>query len=50
LIADDHPLVHKAIGHCIEDADDFELVGSATSGTQVAPLVARTAPTSCCST
>src|SRR3954453_6851403 len=44
VIADDHPLVHKAIGHCIDDTDDFEVVGSATSGPQVAPLVERTAP------
>jgi DNA-binding NarL/FixJ family response regulator len=44
VIADDHPLVHKAIGECLENSDDFEVVGSATSGAQVAPLVARTAP------
>ena len=44
VIADDHPLVHKAIGECLEETGDFEVVGSATSGTQVAPLVARTAP------
>src|SRR3954447_16311852 len=44
LIADDHPLVHKTIGHRLEKTDDFELVGSATSGEQVAPLVAETAP------
>jgi DNA-binding NarL/FixJ family response regulator len=44
VIADDHPLIHKAVGPCLEDAGDFELVGSATSGAQVAPLVARTTP------
>lgn len=44
VIADDHPLVHKAIGQCIDDTDDFEVVGSATSGAQVAPLVERTMP------
>jgi DNA-binding NarL/FixJ family response regulator len=44
VIADDHPLIHAAIGHCLEDTSDFELVGSAVSGTQVAPLVARTTP------
>jgi DNA-binding NarL/FixJ family response regulator len=44
VIADDHPLVHQAIAQCLEETDDFEVVGSATSGAQVAPLVARTAP------
>jgi DNA-binding NarL/FixJ family response regulator len=44
VIADDHPLVHKAIGGCLDDTGDFEVVGGATSGAQVAPLVERTAP------
>jgi DNA-binding NarL/FixJ family response regulator len=44
IIADDHPLIHQAIERCIKDTNDFELVGSAASGAQVLPLVARTAP------
>jgi DNA-binding NarL/FixJ family response regulator len=44
IIADDHPLIHQAIGRCLDDTTDFELVGSAASGAQVLPLVARTAP------
>jgi DNA-binding NarL/FixJ family response regulator len=44
IIADDHPLIPVAIGHCLGDTNDFELVGSAASGAQVAALVARTAP------
>ena len=34
----------KAIGQVLEDAKGFEVVGSATSGLQVEPLVARTSP------
>jgi DNA-binding NarL/FixJ family response regulator len=36
--------VLKAIGQVLEDAKGFEVVGSATSGLQVEPLVARTSP------
>ena len=44
LIADDHPLIHQAIGRCLDETNDFELVGSAISGAQVPPLVERTMP------
>jgi DNA-binding NarL/FixJ family response regulator len=44
VVADDHPVIHEAISQVLDDAIDFELVGSATSGAQVAPLVARTNP------
>ena len=44
VIADDHPLVHQAMGQCLKASGDFELVGSAMSGPQVGPLVARTSP------
>jgi two-component system nitrate/nitrite response regulator NarL len=45
VIADDHPLFVKAIGQVLEDGNNgFEVVGSASSGLQVGPLVARTSP------
>jgi DNA-binding NarL/FixJ family response regulator len=44
VLVDDHPLTHQAIGEYLAQTDDFEVVGGATSGVQVAPLVARTAP------
>jgi DNA-binding NarL/FixJ family response regulator len=44
VIADDHPLLVKAISQILEDAKTFEVVGSASSGLQVEPLVARTHP------
>ena len=44
VVVDDHPLIHQAVGQCLADTDDFEVVGVAASGAQVAPLVARTAP------
>jgi two-component system nitrate/nitrite response regulator NarL len=44
VLVDDHPLIHKAVGDYLDETDDFEVVGAATSGPQVAPLVARTAP------
>jgi DNA-binding NarL/FixJ family response regulator len=44
VIVDDHPLIHQAVGHCLAATDDFEVVGVASSGAQVAPVVARTAP------
>lgn len=44
VLVDDHPLIHKAVGEYLAETDDFEVVGAATSGAQVAPLVARTAP------
>ena len=44
VLADDHPLFLKAISQVLEDARGFEVVGTATSGLQVGPLVARTEP------
>jgi len=44
VIADDHPLLVKAISQILEDAKTFEVVGSTSSGLQVEPLVSRTSP------
>jgi DNA-binding NarL/FixJ family response regulator len=44
VIAVDHPLILKAIGHVLEDDSRFDVVGVASTGAQVAPLVARTRP------
>jgi len=44
LIADDHRLIVEGIKRALEDADDFEVVGEASSGSQVLPLVGRTNP------
>jgi len=44
LIADDHRLIVEGIKPALEDADDFEVVGEASSGSQVLPLVGRTNP------
>lgn len=44
VIADDHPLMLAGIRRVLEEADDFEIVGEAHTGSQVLPLVARTNP------
>jgi DNA-binding NarL/FixJ family response regulator len=44
LIADDHRLIVEGIKRALEEADDFEVVGEASSGSQVLPLVGRTNP------
>jgi len=44
VIAVDHSLILQAINQILENADGFEVVGVASSGAQVAPLVARTSP------
>jgi DNA-binding NarL/FixJ family response regulator len=44
LLADDHRLILEATRLVLEDADDIEIVGEATTGSQVLPLVARTNP------
>lgn len=44
VIADDHKLIVEGIKRALAEADDFEVVGEATSGSQVLPLVARTSP------
>jgi len=32
VLADDHPLIREAIGHLVNSAPEFELVGEAASG------------------
>jgi DNA-binding NarL/FixJ family response regulator len=44
VIAEDHPLMLSAITETLDGADGFAVVGSATSGLQVEPLVSRTRP------
>jgi DNA-binding NarL/FixJ family response regulator len=42
LLADDHPLMLAGIRGALEKEKDFEIVGEATSGAQVLPLVGHT--------
>jgi DNA-binding NarL/FixJ family response regulator len=44
LIADDHKLIVDGIKRALEESPDFEVVGEASSGSQVLPLVGRTNP------
>lgn len=44
LIADDHRLMLEAIRLALADADDIEIVGEATVGSQVLPYTNRTKP------
>lgn len=44
LIADDHRLVLEGVRRTLEACDDIEVVGEATTGSQVLPLVRRTDP------
>lgn len=44
LVADDHRLIVEAIRLALDGDDDIEVVGEATDGTQVLPLVGRTNP------
>ena len=44
LIADDHKLIVEGVKRALEDADDFEVVGECSSGSQVLPMVGRTSP------
>jgi len=44
LIADDHKLIVDGIKRALEGSDGFEVVGEASSGSQVLPLVGRTNP------
>jgi DNA-binding NarL/FixJ family response regulator len=44
LITDDHPLMLKGIREALSAEPDIEIVGEASSGAQVLPLVARTSP------
>jgi len=44
MIADDHGLIRAGVRETLESDEGFEIVGEANSGSQVLPLVARTAP------
>jgi DNA-binding NarL/FixJ family response regulator len=44
LLADDHRLVLESVRRTLERAGDMQIVGEATNGGQVLPLVRRTAP------
>jgi two-component system nitrate/nitrite response regulator NarL len=44
LIADDHPLVRSGIRRALEAEPDIEVVGEATNGAKVLPLVGQTTP------
>jgi DNA-binding NarL/FixJ family response regulator len=44
LIADDHPVVLAGIHRALEDVADMEIVGEATKGSRVLPLIARLKP------
>ena len=44
LLADDHRLILDAVRTALESSGEFEVVGEATKGSQVLPLVARTQP------
>jgi DNA-binding NarL/FixJ family response regulator len=43
LLADDHGLMLAGVKHALEN-DGFEVVGTASSGSEVLPLVGRTSP------
>jgi DNA-binding NarL/FixJ family response regulator len=44
LIADDHKITLEGVRRTLDAEDDIDVVGTASSGTQVLPLVKRTAP------
>jgi DNA-binding NarL/FixJ family response regulator len=44
VIVDDHPLMLNAMSQVFDDANGFDVVGRATTGHQVEPLVSRTRP------
>jgi NarL family two-component system response regulator LiaR len=44
LIADDHPLILAGIRRALEDAEGFEVVGEASVGSQVLPMVSQLSP------
>jgi DNA-binding NarL/FixJ family response regulator len=44
LIADDHRLIAEGIKRALTAEEDFEVVGEASTGSQVLPLVRRTSP------
>jgi DNA-binding NarL/FixJ family response regulator len=44
LLADDHPLILAGVRRTLESIDDIEVVGEATRGGEVLPLIGRTSP------
>ena len=44
LLADDHRLILDGVRNALEDSGEFEVVGEATTGSQVLALVKRTHP------
>lgn len=44
LIADDHPLMLRSVRQALESAGEIEVVGEATRGSQVVPLITRVQP------
>jgi DNA-binding NarL/FixJ family response regulator len=44
LIADDHPLILAGVRRALEDAEGFEVVAEARTGSQVLPLIGREKP------
>src|SRR6201981_3798855 len=44
VIADDHKLIVDGIKRALEESNDFEVVGEASSGSQLLPLINRTKP------
>jgi DNA-binding NarL/FixJ family response regulator len=44
LIADDHPLVRSGVRRALEEEQDLEVVGEATNGAKVLPLIGQTDP------
>ena len=44
IVADDHRLMLESLVRVLEEAEDFEVVETTTSGTHVLPLVARHKP------
>jgi two-component system response regulator NreC len=44
LLVDDHPVVRLGVRACLEAQPDFQLVGEAADGLEVAPLVERLQP------
>jgi DNA-binding NarL/FixJ family response regulator len=44
VVADDHRLMLEAVRYVLDKAEDIDVVGEATTGSQVLPLVARTNP------
>jgi DNA-binding NarL/FixJ family response regulator len=44
IVADDQPLIRTGIKGALSGVDDIEIVGEASSDTQVSPLISRTSP------